>query len=143
MDRAKIANDYHNQGYSCSQAVACAFADVIGLQVEQVAALTGAFGGGLRSGEVCGVITGAAVVLGARWPHSEPGDMKAKVFVSKKIMAFQKRFLELFPAVCCRDIRDIPGKPEVSPAAQRLGVTKSCGVYIVAAVEILEEMLAE
>ena len=31
MDRAKLANDYHNAGYSCSQAVVCAFADVIGL----------------------------------------------------------------------------------------------------------------
>lgn len=143
MDRAKLANDYHKSGYSCAQAVACAFADVIGLPEERIAALLGAFGGGFRTGEICGVISGAAVVLGAKWPHSEPGDMRAKSFVSKKIMEFQRRFLERFPAVCCRDIRDLPAAPEKSDAARRLGLTKSCAVYIVSAVEILEEMLRE
>ena len=68
MDRAKIANDYHDNGFSCAQAVACAFQDVIGLSEEKIAALMGCFGGGLRAGEACGVIRGAAMVLGAS-PH--------------------------------------------------------------------------
>ena len=143
MDRAKIAADYHHQGYNCAQAVACAFADVIGLSVEQVAALTGAFGGGFRAGEICGAVGGGAMVLGARWPHTEPRDMKAKSFVSKKVMEFERRFLERFPGLRCGDIRDLPGRPEASPAAQRLELKKSCDVYIAAAVELLEEMLAE
>ena len=37
MDRAKIANDCYEAGYNCAQAVACAFADVVGLPVEQLA----------------------------------------------------------------------------------------------------------
>ena len=64
MDRAKLANDYHNAGYSCAQAVVCAFADVIGLPQQQLAALTGGFGGGFRTGEICGVLSGGAMVLG-------------------------------------------------------------------------------
>ena len=48
MDRALIANEYHEKGFSCAQAVACAFDDVIGLPVEQIAPLLGCFGGGLR-----------------------------------------------------------------------------------------------
>ena len=143
MDRAKRANDYHNGGYSCAQSVACAFDDVIGLPAEQIAALLGGFGGGFRTGEICGVISGAAVVLGAKWPHSDPRDMMAKSFVAKKVMEFQRRFRERFPAVRCQDIRDIPAAPEKSPAAQRLELKKSCAVYIVSAVEILEEMLGE
>ncbi len=142
MDRAKIANDYHEAGYSCAQAVACAFDDVIGLPVERVAALTGAFGGGLRTGEVCGVISGGAVVLGARWPHSTPEDKQAKAFVAQKVKEFQRRFLEKFPAVRCAELKGLPSRPEESPAAQRLGLTEPCAVYITAAVEILEEMLA-
>ncbi|MDE7242893.1 MAG: C-GCAxxG-C-C family protein [Oscillospiraceae bacterium] len=143
MDRAKIANDYHNAGYSCAQAVACAFSDVIGLPEKQIAAMTGAFGGGFRTGEICGVLSGGAVVLGAKWPHSEPHDMKAKSYVSKKVMKFQALFKERFPGVRCSEIRDIAAEPEKSPAAQRLGLKKSCAVYIVSAVEILEQMLEE
>ena len=143
IERAQLAWDYHRTGYNCAQAVACAFSDVIGLPLEQIAALTGAFGGGFRAGEICGAIGGAAIVLGARWPHDDPRDMKAKSFVSKKVMAFQKRFLERFPAMCCREIRDLPTPPEASPLAVQLGITKSCDIYIVSAVELLEEMLAE
>lgn len=143
VDRAQLAAQYHQQGYNCAQAVACVFADVIGLPVEQVAALTGTFGGGFRAGEICGAVSGAGLVLGARWPHTEIRDMKAKSFVSKKMMEFERRFLERFPGLRCRDIRDLPLCLEVSPAAQRLELKKSCNVYIVSAVEILEEMLAE
>ena len=143
MDRAKIANDFHKAGYSCSQAIVCAFADVIGLPQEQLAALTGGFGGGFRTGEICGVLSGGAMVLGMRWPHSDPGDMKAKSYVAKKVMKFQKLFQEKVPGVRCQDIRDIKPSADISPAAQRLGLTKSCAIYIVTAVEILEQMLAE
>ena len=142
MDRAKIANDYHEGGYSCAQAVACAFHDVIGLDVERIAALQSCYGGGLRAGEVCGVISGAAMVLGARWPHSKLGDQEAKDRAADIIRDFNSRFLARFPALRCADIKELPAAPEKSPAAQRLGLEKPCAVYIVAAVEILEEMLA-
>ena len=143
MDRALIANEYHEKGFSCAQAVACAFDDVIGLPVEQIAPLMGCFGGGLRAGEVCGVISGAAMVLGARWPHKDPADAAGKEFISDKIREFNRRFLERFPSLRCDALKPLPLAQEKSPAAQRLGIEKTCGVYIVAAVEIVEEMLAE
>ena len=142
-DRVALANEYHSAGMNCAQAVAAAFADVIGLEEKKIFALTGTFGGGFRAHEICGAITGAAVVLGARYPHDTLHDMAAKSFTSKKMMEFNRRFLERFPALTCRELRDIPGCPEVSPGAQRLGSTRSCDIYIIAAVEILEEMLAE
>lgn len=143
MDRMKTAAEYHIQGYNCGQAVACAFADVIGLPVERIAALTGTFGGGFRAGEICGALSGGGLVLGARWPHTEIRDMEAKSLVSKKMMEFERRFLERVPGLRCGEIRDLPPQPEISPAARRLELQKSCDVYIAAAVEILEEMLAE
>ena len=46
--RAELANTYHERGYSCAQAVACAFSDGIGLPEEQIATLLSGFGGGFR-----------------------------------------------------------------------------------------------
>ena len=83
------------------------------------------------------------MVLGLRWPHSTADDMAAKELAAEKMREFQRRFLERFPAVRCADIKEQPAAPEKSPAAVRLGLQKPCPVYIVAAVEILEEMLAE
>lgn len=143
MDRAKLAKEYHDNGYNCAQAVGCAFADVIGLEVERVAGMLGCFGGGFRAGEVCGVVSGAAMVLGAKWPHKDPADAVAKELTAQKIKDFNKRFLARFPSLRCDDIKPLPLALDKSPASQRLGVEKVCQVYIVAAVEIVEEMLAE
>ena len=141
--RAELANQFHERGYSCAQAVACAFADVIGLEEQQIAALLSGFGGGFRSGELCGVISGAITVLGARWPHAVAEDKDAKEFAAEKAKEFQRRFLEKFPAVRCADLKELPCAAEKSPTARKLGLEKTCAVYITAAVEIVEEMLAE
>ena len=143
MERTELAMALHQQGYSCAQAVACVFADVVGLPGEQVAALCGCFGGGFRAGEICGVVSGAALVIGARWPHTTPEDKAAKDLAAEKMKAFHQAFLDRFPGLACRELKDLPAAPHRSAAAQRQGVDKACGVYIVSAVEILEEMLAE
>ena len=143
MERTRQAYEYHEQGYSCAQAVACTFADVVGLPVERLAALCGAFGGGFRAEEICGVVSGAAVVIGARWPHKTPEDQEAKALAAEKIKDFHSRFCRRFPSLVCRDLKPLESAPEKSPAAMALGIEKTCGVYIVSAVEILEEMLAE
>ena len=142
-ERAKIANGYHERGYSCAQAVACAFSDVIGLDEKQIAALLSGFGGGFRSGEICGVVSGAITVLGAKWPHAVAEDMQAKELAAEKAKEFQRRFLEKFPAVRCADIKELPCAAQQSPTAVELGLEKTCAVYITAAAEIVEEMLAE
>ena len=143
MERSKLANQYHETGYSCAQSVACVFPEVTKLPIEQLAALCGAFGGGFRADELCGVVSGAAVVIGARWPHSRPEDLAAKDLAAEKMRTFHRAFLDRFPGLACRELKDLPAAPHRSAAAQRQGVDKACGVYIVSAVEILEEMLAE
>ena len=47
MSRAERAKEKFLQGYNCSQAVALAFADMTGLNEEQIAKATLPFGGGL------------------------------------------------------------------------------------------------
>ena len=143
MNRAQRAVELHANGANCGQAIVCAFSDITGLSEELGMKVCGASGGGFRCGEICGAVSGAGVVLGVLYPHSEIRDMKAKSFVSKKMMEFERRFLERFPALRCRDIRDLPVNLEASPTAKRMEVGRSCAVYIAAAAEILEEMIAE
>lgn len=143
MDRAQRAVELHNTGANCAQAVACVFSDLTGLSEEMAMKVCGTFGGGFRCGEICGALSGAGVVLGMLYPHTDIRDMQAKSFVSKKMMEFERRFLARFPALRCADIRDLPPDLEASPAAKRMGAVRSCSVYIAAAVEILEEMTSE
>lgn len=141
--RAEMANTYHERGYSCAQAVACAFSDVIGLEEEKIAALLSGFGGGFRSGEICGVLSGAITVLGAKWPHAVAEDQQAKEFAAEKAREFQRRWREKFPEVRCEPLKELPCAAEQSPTAVKLGLEKNCAVYITAAAEIVEQMLGE
>ncbi len=141
--RAELANTYHERGYSCAQAVACAFSDVIGLPEEQIAALLSGFGGGFRSGEICGVISGAITVLGAKWPHAVAEDQAAKEFAAEKAREFNRRWREKFPEVRCVMLKELPCAAEQSPTAMELGLEKTCAVYITAATELVEQMLDE
>ena len=143
MDRANRAFMYHNDGFSCAQAVACAFDDVIGLPSEQIAGLLSGFGGGFRSGEICGVISGAITVLGAKWPHAVAEDQAAKEFAAEKAREFNRLWREKFPEVRCEQLKELPCDQKQSPTAVELGLEKNCAVYITAAAEIVEKMLAE
>ena len=72
-ERAARAMGLFRDGYNCCQSVALAFSDVLdehtGMTPEQIAAVTGGFGGGLaRLREVCGCVSGLAFVAGALRP---------------------------------------------------------------------------
>ena len=57
MSRAEKAKEYFLQGYACSQAVALAFSDLLGMDEETIVKITLPFGGGLgRLRLTCGAI---------------------------------------------------------------------------------------
>ena len=47
MSRGDIAKEYFTDGYNCSQSVAMAYADIIGINKDTVAKMTSGFGGGM------------------------------------------------------------------------------------------------
>jgi len=63
MDRCEQAVGYHKKGFNCCQSVLAAFQDVIGLTETQCLTLGGGFGAGAGTGELCGAVTGAVMVL--------------------------------------------------------------------------------
>ena len=146
MDRCALAYQYHKEGYNCAQAVAGAFADLTGLAPEQLMAAMGGFGGGMGGShaEVCGAISGAALVLTLLNPHTDGADRAGKTAVYTKVKEFRRRFEAVFGLTRCGDLLQArPGVTERNPASQRLGVTAHCDNMIVTAVELLEQFLAE
>lgn len=102
-DREKIS-ELHALGFSCAQIVSYFCRDLSGVDEKTALAAMGAFGGGLRCGEVCGSVCGGAFALGMCYPHSEPDDKKAKATVTQLINALTEEFTNEFGALACRDI---------------------------------------
>ena len=106
----------------------------------------GGFGGGVGGShaEMCGALSGAVMVLGLLYPHTEAGDTAAKKQVYAKSKEFRQRFEEIFGKTRCGELLAArPGVSDRTPAAQRMGITGHCDIMIVTAVEVLEGMLAE
>ena len=107
MDRAEMAVAKHRNGYNCCQAVACVFADEVGMDEALLYRLGEGFGGGMGTAQgVCGAISGAAMLAGL--VHSDgdtehAGRTKAKTTRSAGIM--QKKFVEKAQRLICRDIK--------------------------------------
>jgi len=141
MDRQERAEEYFRQGFSCSQSVLAACADHFGLDEETVLRVAGAFGGGLaRSGQTCGALSGALMVIGLKHGKVKAEDETAKdetYRVSQQLMA---AFAAEQGSTTCRvllgyDLSDA----EQRRAAHEAGATRAvCPALVRAAVRWLE-----
>ena len=61
MDIGQRALDYHKNGYNCAQSVFAACCEYTGMDEKTALAISAGFGGGARSGELCGAVTGAII----------------------------------------------------------------------------------
>lgn len=144
MERCEKANQYHSKGFNCCQSVVAAFSDLTGMSEQEIFNVCGGFGAGAGTGELCGAITGAIMTLGLMTPVDTNDPIGSKARTVKLSKEFQKRFVERFDAVRCRDLISKKGEPDDrTPAAKAMGLTKHCSIMIVTAVEIVEQMLAE
>ena len=144
MNRFEKAFALHEKGYNCAQAVIGAYADQIGIGEQEAFSIGAGFGGGAGTGELCGAVSGAVMVLGLLTPVDPADPVGSKKRTTAKGKAFQKRFVETFRHLRCHDLlKDPTPAGEATPTGLAMGVTNHCRLMIVTAVEILEEMLAE
>lgn len=78
MDIKEKALGFHNCGFNCAQSVLAACAEYTGLGEDTALAISAGFGGGLRSGEICGAVSGAVMALGLTFPFTDADDLQAK-----------------------------------------------------------------
>ena len=144
VNRCETARALHKRGFNCCQSVLAAFSDLTGLSEKDSLAIGGGFGGGAGTGELCGAVSGAVMAIGLLTPADPENPVAGKKQAAAMAKELQKRFSEKFGAVRCRDLlKNRQGDADGSPAAQAMGLTGHCDIMVVAAVEILEELLAE
>lgn len=147
MDHAARAKSLFLEGYNCAQAVFCAFCDETGLPLDDAARMASSFGGGLgRLREVCGTISGAALVLGTLKGYSDPKDFEAKKVHYARVQELARRFREQNGSIICREllsgVATVPGDiPE--RRSDEYYKKRPCPELVYAAAKILEDMLNE
>ena len=95
-------------GKNCSQAVFAAFAPDLGLSEEMALAVSIGLGGGVgRMREVCGAVSGSAMVVGLKYPELS----KAEVY--EKVRLIADEFKKTNPSIVCKELLGL-SKPETS-----------------------------
>ena len=96
------------QGKNCSQAVFVAFATDLGLTEEMALSISIGLGGGVgRMREVCGAVSGSAMVVGLKYPELS----KAEVY--EKVRLIADEFKKTNPSIVCKELLGL-SKPETS-----------------------------
>ena len=132
--KTEKAEQNHQKGYNCAQAVACAFAEEMGIDESIIFKMMEGHGLGMgRMEGTCGAITGAVAVIGALKSCGDIEKPVSKAATYKLSGELVKRFQEKNQATKCKDLKVIEtGK-----------VLRSCPGCIEDATAILEEILAE
>lgn len=143
--RGELARDYFYKGYNCTQAVALAFADVTGLNEEQLMKVACSFGGGMgRLREVCGAFSGMLIVLGLAEGYSGPEKGQVKADHYKKVQQLAAEFERRNGGLVCRKLLGLgDGRKKDDPVPEQRTPEyykkRPCPEIIANAAEILAE----
>ena len=97
------ALELFKQGYNCSQAVFCAFCDEFNMDEETALRVSAGLGGGVgRMREVCGTVTGAALVIGMLYGATDGKDTQKKKETYEKVQEITEEFKKM-PALYIAD----------------------------------------
>jgi C_GCAxxG_C_C family probable redox protein len=132
------------QGFSCSQAVAAAFAVELGLDKDSALRLSQPFGGGIaRRADWCGALTGGFLAIGLKHGRARAEDDDARDKTYALVREFIERFTARHTHIHCKDLLgcDI-GTPAGQKTAEEQDLHKTrCEEFVRDAAAILEELL--
>ena len=145
-ERVEKAKAYFAEGYNCSQAVFLAYADFYNLDPEIAAVVAAPLGGGVgRMREICGAVSGMALVTGLKYKAGDPKDKAAKMKNYAVVREVSKTFEEQFGSVVGRELlsrkkAEVAQNTEVGHIEpKQKGVT--CAVLVETAARIVGERM--
>ena len=132
MTKKEEAIALHDKKYNCAQAVACAFAKEVNVDMETMFKACEGFGLGMGGAcGTCGAVSGAVMLAGFVNSDGDIDAPKTKADTYKLSKEITKRFEEKNGSLVCKDLKGIEtGK-----------VLRSCPGCIEDAVEIVQEVL--
>lgn len=140
--RSEQAVEKFFEGYNCAQVVLGAFSEQYGMKREDAYRMATGFGGGIRSGDTCGAVIGAVLVIGLKYGNYTQEEGNTKSLCYQKTAEFTSLFRQRKGSIVCRELLNCNiADPEKMKFAAETGLFKEiCPKMIKEAVEILEEL---
>ena len=146
MDRPDRAEELFRKGYNCSQSVFAAFADVLGMSVEEAAKIASPFGAGFgKLREVCGAVSGMTLAAGYLKGYDDPADYEGKKELYRLIQKMCAEFEESKGTIICRELLGLEKGQDIGEPSVRTEEyyrSRPCIGACRTAAEIAEKLLA-
>lgn len=103
--RSEKAVRFFYDGYNCSQSVFASYADLFGIDEKTALRLAAGLGGGCgRQRELCGAVSGAAMIVGLKYGATDGADSNGKKLCYEKVREFTDEFKKSNPSIVCREL---------------------------------------
>lgn len=120
MNKADRAEELFRMGYNCSQSVYAAFAEELGMSVEEAAKRASPFGAGFgKLREVCGAVSGMVLVLGDLCGYQDPTDAAGKQALYALVQRMCGSFEASEGSLICRDLLGLAKGEDLAEPAVR------------------------
>ena len=138
MSNVEKAVECFSKGFNCAQAIISTYGGDYGLKEADGLRVAAAFGAGIaRSGDVCGALSGALMVIGLK--HAKGVESKEKVIAAAQ--DFMKAFAGRCGSVNCKELLGIDlSTPEGQKKFKEGRLSRSrCCEFVRASAELLEK----
>lgn len=120
MNKADSAEELFRMGYNCSQSVYAAFAEDLGMSVEEAAKRASPFGAGFgKLREVCGAVSGMVLVLGDLCGYQDPTDAAGKQALYALVQRLCGSFEKSEGSLICRELLGLAKGEDLAEPAVR------------------------
>lgn len=148
MSERERAVELFKEGFNCSQSVFTAFAHRFNIDEKTAKKISAGLGGGVgRLREVCGAVSGAAMVIGSLTAATEGHDAEGKQKNYELVQEFARRFIDENGSVICHELLGLGKESEKSPKPDSRTAEyykkRPCVELVECAAAILEDIIKE
>jgi len=142
--KGEDAAELFRNGWSCSQAVTCAFAKDFGIDEKTALKLSCGLGGGMgHTGNTCGAVSGALMVIGMKYGRTALDDLASKEKTYEIAQRFMKEFRRRNHSINCTELigYDLSNPEALAEAREKKAFHGKCSKFVGDAGDILETLL--
>jgi C_GCAxxG_C_C family probable redox protein len=135
---------FYQQGYTCAQSILASFAARYGLQQDLAFRIGEPFGAGTScTGDMCGAVMGAIMVLGLQYGSTLSSDDAARSRTYQRVQELIHRFTENHGSIQCTNLLGYNlSDPELIQTVWEKGLfVQLCPIFVRDAAQILSELL--
>jgi C_GCAxxG_C_C family probable redox protein len=135
---------FYQQGYTCAQSILASFAARCDLQQDLAFRIGEPFGAGTScTGDMCGSVTGAIMVLGLLYGSTRSNDDAARSYTYQRVHELIYRFTEIHGSIQCTDLLgyNLSDPQQLQTVIEKGLFIQLCPAFVRNAAQILVEML--